>query len=439
MIKVSVILPSLNVAEYIERCVLSAVGQSLKEIEILCVDGGSTDGTLEILRRLAAGDPRIRLTECGIKSYGAQVNIGIRAAQGEYIAILETDDFAAEDMYQALYDAAEEEKPDMVRADWEEFLETEDGPVFFPAGCLTGKEELYGKILSAFEYPWLFSRDINVWKGIYKRSFLMEQGVFFQESQGAAFQDLGFSVLSLSKAERILYLRRSLYRYQKGRAGASSSNPNALRFVYQEWKRLLEEGVLPKRALDCPYVWQRMADSFLGEYEKSLRLLDCNGADPLIRPYYQWFKKRLAGLAPRADFPARKENREGWERLMEALFCQEEHIGRCRREAEGLLRLEKDVLGAGDRELIIFGCGARGRRAREFLIFRGLEAKAYCDSSRKMQGECLGGLLVFSPEACALRFPKALYLTAAKGKQTEMKRRLTGLGIPEAQIIGFLD
>lgn len=438
MIKVSVILPSLNVAGFIERCVLSAANQSLREIEILCVDGGSTDGTLRILRRLAAEEPRIRLMECGVQSYGAQVNAGIRAARGEYIGILETDDFAAGDMYQALYQAAEEGgKPDMVKADWEEFVETGREQVFFPVSCLWGREELYGKVISAFDCPWLFQQDINIWKGIYRKSFLTEKGIWFQESPGAAFQDLGFAVLTLSKAERILYLRRSLYRYQKGRAGASSSNPRALRFAYQEWRRLLEEGLLPGKALDCPYVWQRMADSFLGEYEKVLGLLDYNRDHPLIGPYYQWFRQRLAGPAGRADFPARHENREGFERLAEALFEPEKHREGRRREGEALRRLEEKVLGAG--EIIIFGCGIRGRRAREFLLLRQREAKAFCDSRPELQGGLAGGLPVFSPRECVQRFPSALYLTAAKGRHTEMRRQLAGLGILEDRIIGFPD
>ena len=89
--KVSVILPSLNVADYMEECLESVINQSLRELEIICVDAGSTDGTKEILDDYAGKDSRITVLQSDIKSYGKQVNIGLDYASGEYIGILETD------------------------------------------------------------------------------------------------------------------------------------------------------------------------------------------------------------------------------------------------------------------------------------------------------------------------------------------------------------
>ena len=69
-IYISIVIPSLNVAKYMEECLESVTGQTLKEIEILCIDAGSTDGTLQIIERYASEDPRIRLVESDKKSYG---------------------------------------------------------------------------------------------------------------------------------------------------------------------------------------------------------------------------------------------------------------------------------------------------------------------------------------------------------------------------------
>ena len=81
-IKVSVIMPSLNVVTYIEECIRSVLYQSLKEIEVICIDAGSTDGTVEILKKYEKADRRMKIVNFGVKSYGAQVNYGILAAQG---------------------------------------------------------------------------------------------------------------------------------------------------------------------------------------------------------------------------------------------------------------------------------------------------------------------------------------------------------------------
>ena len=93
MSEISVIMPSLNVRPYIEKCLGSVVSQSFKDLEIICVDAGSTDGTLEIINEFARKDSRIKVINSDIKSYGYQMNLGIRYAKGEYIGIVETDDF----------------------------------------------------------------------------------------------------------------------------------------------------------------------------------------------------------------------------------------------------------------------------------------------------------------------------------------------------------
>ena len=100
MPKVSIVMPSLNVRPYIEECLDSVQNQTLKDIEILCVDAGSTDGTLEFLRERAAADSRIQVIESDRKSYGYQINLGIKAAKGEYFAILESDDYIIPEMYE---------------------------------------------------------------------------------------------------------------------------------------------------------------------------------------------------------------------------------------------------------------------------------------------------------------------------------------------------
>ena len=104
---VTVIMPSYNVVKYIKTCMESVLAQTLTGLEILLIDAGSTDGTLDILQEYADRDGRIRLIHSEKKSYGYQVNMGIRMAQGEYIGIVETDDFIEPDMYETLYGAAQ--------------------------------------------------------------------------------------------------------------------------------------------------------------------------------------------------------------------------------------------------------------------------------------------------------------------------------------------
>ena len=93
MIKVSVIMPCLNMEKYIEQSIKSVINQTLKDIEIIVVDAGSTDKTLDIIERYKSQDERIKLIHSDKKSYGYQMNLAINKAQGEFIGIVETDDY----------------------------------------------------------------------------------------------------------------------------------------------------------------------------------------------------------------------------------------------------------------------------------------------------------------------------------------------------------
>ena len=153
--KVSVILPSLNVADYMEECLESVINQSLRELEIICVDAGSTDGTKEILDDYAGKDSRITVLQSDIKSYGKQVNIGLDYASGEYIGILETDDWIEADMYQCLYETARADALDYAAADFDTFYQLQNGAYYFARYPMFRNDEgvkLGMKIEKEYEY-----------------------------------------------------------------------------------------------------------------------------------------------------------------------------------------------------------------------------------------------------------------------------------------------
>ena len=108
MAKVSIIIPTYNVEMYLVECMESVVNQTLKDIEIICINDGSTDGSLEILKSYAQKDDRIVLVDKENGGYGIGMNIGLDKATGEYIGIVEPDDFIPLNMYSDLYEKAVE-------------------------------------------------------------------------------------------------------------------------------------------------------------------------------------------------------------------------------------------------------------------------------------------------------------------------------------------
>ncbi len=106
MRKVSVIVPVYNAEKYLDKCLISLQQQTLEDIEIICVDDGSEDKSLEILKKYAKGDERIKVLEQNHKKQGAARNEGLKFATGEYIGFVDADDWVDIDFYEKLYGSA---------------------------------------------------------------------------------------------------------------------------------------------------------------------------------------------------------------------------------------------------------------------------------------------------------------------------------------------
>ena len=118
MPKVSIVVPIYNVEKYLRECLDSIVNQTLKDIEIICVNDGSTDSCPQILEEFSKKDNRIKVINKANSGYGASMNIGLAAATGEYIGIVESDDFVKTNMFEDLYNLAKENDADVVKSDW---------------------------------------------------------------------------------------------------------------------------------------------------------------------------------------------------------------------------------------------------------------------------------------------------------------------------------
>ena len=121
-IKVSVILPVYNGEKYIKKCMESLIDQTLKEIEIICVDDGSVDGTLEALKEYENLDNVTVITQENAGA-GAARNKGMSYAKGEYLSFLDADDIFEKDMLEVAYNKAVEDKADMVVFNSDQYYE----------------------------------------------------------------------------------------------------------------------------------------------------------------------------------------------------------------------------------------------------------------------------------------------------------------------------
>lgn len=235
MPKVSIIVPVYNVAQYLRECLDSIVNQTLREIEIICVNDGSTDASLAILEEYAAFDDRIKVISKQNSGYGHTMNVGIDVANGEYIGIVEPDDYVKLDMYEALYLIAKKENLDIVKADFYRFTGSDDN-LKLEYNHLSKNGDYYGKVLNPKDNIEIFRFIMNTWSGIYKRAFLNQYHIRHNETPGASFQDNGFWFQSFCRAERIYFVNQPFYMNRRDNPTSSVHDRGKIYCASEEYK-----------------------------------------------------------------------------------------------------------------------------------------------------------------------------------------------------------
>ena len=224
-IKISVIMPSLNVGEYIEKCLLSVMNQSFKDIEIISIDAGSTDGTVEILEKYAKIDSRITLLKSDEKSYGHQVNMGINHAKGDYISIIETDDFIDENMFESLYELSDNSKVDIIKGTFFHYNDYDKNNIIYDID--NSKESLQdSKSFTIEENPIFIDGHPSIWAGIYRREFLEDNDIKFVEAPAGGWVDNPFFLETAIAAKSIVYTHQPFYYYCVSNPNSSSNTLN---------------------------------------------------------------------------------------------------------------------------------------------------------------------------------------------------------------------
>lgn len=261
--KVSILMPSLNVAGYIKDCIESVINQTLREIEIICIDAGSSDGTFEVLKEYAEKDDRIRVLEADHRSYGYQMNLGLENARGEFIGIVETDDTIEASMFQELYEIAKRKRVKIVRSNYYQYDELSEIAVYpfdnFPFVKMNG---LY-KPLDDHRF---FTNRSSIWTGLYERRFIEENHIRFNETPGASYQDTSFLIQCLLLTDEMYITKKPYYFYNISNESSSVFDLNKVFCIRDEFdyieQFMKERNITDQRALSfvsaakfCKYLW----------------------------------------------------------------------------------------------------------------------------------------------------------------------------------------
>ena len=213
-IEISVIIPVYNGERYLKQTLNSVLRQSGPSLEVIFIDDGSTDTSLSMLQRCAAGDSRIRVYTQKNRYAGVARNCGMKKARGEYIAFLDADDFYLEGALEYLFKLAEKNRLDWVKGRFR-CLDSSNGkqyttPFSTNSSIGWGKRK---KVLNFRQMPERLLQTADVpWNGLYRRSFLEENNIMFNNLR--CINDHSFYIQCLLKAQRLMITDKIIVCYR---------------------------------------------------------------------------------------------------------------------------------------------------------------------------------------------------------------------------------
>ena len=432
MVKVSVIMPVLNGMPYFPDALKSVTGQSLRDIEVIVVDAGSSDGTVEFVRESAENDPRIHLISSDKKSFGYQQNIGIAAANGKYIGFCESDDTLSDGRLEKLYSAAEENGfPDSVKMNYVNHFSCGGKEYELPVRTLNDAPSNYGKVLPGIVSDTVFNTDISYWCGIYRKEFIDANDIKLNESPGAAFQDLGFLLQLVLNSKSTLYLDESGYRYRRDNPGASSHASLKGKYCAQELMFFLslikKKSFYNDHAVVCAF--KREFGDFVSSYADNIAEGIDGQYSEMISALRESFVKYMDDLPGTlsvyySEIPYLDLFVDDLDQFRKVICLKRDHD----------IENKKKILDfvKSNKKAVIFGKGETGNSVYAWLRVNGFDGSiVFCDNNKAK----IDNSEVYSVSDSVDKYSDALFLITNKAYLIPMQKQLRELGVGLDRIV----
>lgn len=257
---VSLVVPIYNVQDYLEQCLASIQSQSYTNLEIICLNDGSTDSSLALLEAYAARDGRLVIIDKANEGYGKTCNRGIAAAHGTWVGIVEPDDYLEPTMVQELVDLIQanggESQVDIARsAYWRVFGNQKNGRAGVKAQVKNAAGSGEHRIPCAYkgrvkpkhqpcsidQMAQLLLHHPAIWTALYRKEFLTQNNISFKEVPGAGWVDNPFLIASHCCGTRLVYTDSALYNYREnGYAEAATFAQRQPKIPLERWNDMMD-------------------------------------------------------------------------------------------------------------------------------------------------------------------------------------------------------
>lgn len=254
--QISVLIPIYNVEPYLVQCINSICNQTVHDLEILLIDDGSTDGSQALADELAGRDDRIKVIHKPNSGYGSSLNRGLADAQGEWISIIEPDDWADASMYERLLECAYTHENgtgriDIVKGGYWRVIQNREQAIHEEPCIHLSLVNPEKQPFSIAEYPQLLALHPSIWSALYRKDFLDEFGIRFLPIPGAGWADNPFFIETMIAARNIVWLGEPVYYYREFEDG-TLSHLKDWHIITDRWDEM--NRVLRKYDAECPQI-----------------------------------------------------------------------------------------------------------------------------------------------------------------------------------------
>lgn len=272
-LKISIIIPVYNTENYLTECLNSIVTQKYRNIEIICVNDGSTDKSSDIIQYFCDTDPRVILINKPHTNAGDARNIGLKKATGDYILFIDSDDFLSDHALTKLIDTAEQTDADIIISQYRLFNNKTKQKNKTKYGIHT-KSKLPFSIKDLTSRQFEFT-NIAVWNKLYKVLFLKSQNLYFKSY--TCLNDMFFSLIAISLADRIVLCHSVTIYYRINVKNSVSTN---IEYIQSNFFNILTE---INKYLQQHKEWDKIKHSLLHVEQQQLsefyhRISDTNEA-----------------------------------------------------------------------------------------------------------------------------------------------------------------
>ena len=256
--KVSVIVPIYKVERYLVQCIDSIVNQTLKDIEIILIDEGDIDACRFIIDHYEQTDNRVKAIHEKNGGYGASVNKGFDIAAGEYISIIESDDFIEPKMLEEMYNYAKKLDADVVKTPYYEYWDKKGDKNERVQLCFwyqKTKNIPENKLFSIENYPILMGIHPSIWAALYKTEYLRNKNIRCIEAKGAGYVDNHFRTQAFCQTDKIAFLNKPFNYYRLSNEDASTVHYDLSAFItrWADVHKLFKEKFPEKWNTLAPY------------------------------------------------------------------------------------------------------------------------------------------------------------------------------------------